>query len=680
MPIAVANPKDHAALLRRAADSLQRFTEVSSEPPPSAKDDCLVWYFPIPFRAPQSCDSSVFGKSPLASFLTLERLLIEFILKHARPHCARCDTPTVRGNPDAVINALSVSASDTFVVGHHLPTTGPTLGEYLELLQRDRTIVDGELIMAEMLSLEQRQLRGGGRESPAVILQSFSSTMAERPQLREECRKLLREGFSTLDIFLVNRHSRSVRHLQRITEGFLCNRCQSDASLLAYADLHPHPSTRTRSITIGDTPWSDALASPLSWWAALVGEHAVEEPATNQLLAELRAATAAGFGAFPLTWDTRNASFSEGLRLGLLVLLRARLADATILVEDPLPALPASTRPEVERVLAELGASDQQVFVLAQEEASSPSPSPHKPRHQKPSLVQIPFSAGPSYKSGELLLEGASVTLITGPSACGKTHLLTTVLAPFARTPAGKKRFPALELVLLPEKRPTRGACIATEIGIDEPLAATFAAIPESQSRGLTPGDFSLSTSRYGCATCHGAGYLPPVTPVPVTPVLCPRCDGRRFDPPASLIRFGDDTLGQLLAIPIAALLERIRAHPAIAEIVVPLIQAGFGGLPLGYPLSSLSLATRHRLRCVGALARKQTSRGALILLDMPYLGASPEERGALSGLIHRAADAGHTIVLAESSPDPTLSPDSVLQFVPGAVAHAPFELQLLRS
>ncbi len=680
MPIVVAPPCDHPALLQRAAESLQRFSLVRADGPRLRDDDRLMWYVPIPLRSQRASDSPVFGSSPLATFLTLEPLLIEAILTHGRPHCETCSGPTKRGNPSQVIQSLPSSDRDTFLLGGTLHEAGLSLGQYLELLQRDRVILGGEIISAEALTSDQRAIRGGGSDPPTVILQSVSAKEQERGTLQQECDLLLRSGFPVLDLFLVKHGSKRADRIRRVAASYLCERCQREATMLAYPDLLPRVEAQHRAFTLADKEWHEARSAPLSWWTNILEKETRTDTGTKQLLNELQAAIAAGFGDYPLTWDTRWASYEEGLRLALLVLTRAQLADAAILLEDSLEAVPLTERIRIESALSQLGAySGQQLIVLGHRSASAPcSPLPKQPRRNR-TLAPITYPAGPCYLGGEFVLPEASVTLLTGPSACGKTHFLSAVLAPFARSAEGKRRFRSTELILLPDKRPLQGACIATEAEIDESLAVLFAGVPESQSNGLVPGDFSLSTSQYQCPLCRGAGYDPPTTSVPTPPVVCPRCHGLRFQPPVSRIRFGEDTLAELLQVPMSALLERVRAHPSIAVPLVALVQAGFGALSLGYPLTSLSVAVRHRLRCVRALARGQAAKAACILLDLPYLGASVAERSALSELLHRAADAGHTIVLADSCPDPTLSPDSVLQFSVGAGPRTPYALQILR-
>ena len=654
------------ALLSAAADSLLRYSGHGGAPSTSAAATRLSWYIPYPLRAASAGKSRIFGDSSFAAALALDDLLQDLLLECAIPHCIACKEPGARRTLKDVLSG-DMANQGTILVSAPFPKSGPSLQDYLEILQSERALIDGQLIHRDELQPTTLKTTVGTMHGGVVLL---STAAAEQALAHREIDQLMANGLTVLDLHLIDSKRRNLRHLGRISGGLLCPSCNAELPAVSADQLSL--KSDARPISLWGVPLADALHRPIRWWfSSLPGGHTAA-----RVRAELKRAIEAGFGDIALSWDTRVACFEEGFRLSLLRLLQNALSDCTFLVDD-LRALPDADRLQATALLTTLSAAGNSITFLQTSDddqgiRETPSVKPAPANH----AINIPYPSGPTYDAGAVSIPSPGITLLTGPSRSGKTSLLCTGCLAFAGSPPGRAAFASHRLVLFPDQAPARSSTLASEADLLTPLTELFADLPASRVRGLTPGAFSLVSGPHRCDSCAGSGYAIPSTPIPVPPTPCTRCCGERFTGPTTRIRLGPISYAQLLALPLDAALSHLRAHPKLAAPILALIQGGFGELPLGYPAYSLTRAELHRVRCLSALAVGTNSPPKLILLDMPLLGASRPQRAGITALMRRAAEAGNTVVLADSCPDPSLSVDAVFEFTPAAGAHARFALR----
>ena len=158
---------------------------------------------------------------------------------------------------------------------------------------------------------------------------------------------------------------------------------------------------------------------------------------------------------------------------------------------------------------------------------------------------------------------------------------------------------------------------------------------------------------------------------------LCPTCRGTRLGTDANHVYVADRTLPELLRMPVADLLQDLRAwtlSPAdlqVAERLLwevktrlqSLINLGLGYLSLLRSSPSLSGGESQRIAlstCVGS-----SLVGSTYVLDEPSIGLHPEDTAKLIGVLHRLRNQGNTVVVVEHDDDIVTAADHVIDMGP---------------
>jgi len=284
------------------------------------------------------------------------------------------------------------------------------------------------------------------------------------------------------------------------------------------------------------------------------------------------------------------------------------------------------------------------------------------------------------------------LVVITGVSGSGKSTLARNVL--FANLRAcigaegrkggrdsliGARRLRGTEQVqrvLEVDQTPigrTPRSCPATYVGFWDDIRRLFAGTSEARVRGYDAGRFSFNTGAGRCPECEGAGlrtiemnFLPDVK------VRCERCAGARFDRETLEIRWRDRSVADVLAMNVEDAVEFFAAHPRISRPLSLLRDVGLGYLTLGQQSPTLSGGEAQRIKLVTELARLSEgprSRPAhtLYVLDEPTVGLHMADVEKLLLVLHRLADAGHSVVLIEHNLDVMAEADWIIDLGPEA-------------
>lgn len=209
---------------------------------------------------------------------------------------------------------------------------------------------------------------------------------------------------------------------------------------------------------------------------------------------------------------------------------------------------------------------------------------------------------------------------------------------------------------------------VASLTGILDPLRALFAALPEAKVRGLGPERFSPNIKGGRCERCQGLGRVRvdlPYLPASWTP--CPACAGERFSREVLEVRLRGRDLGQILSLSCEQALQEFSLHPKIARVLSPLVDAGLGYLPLGFPSQDLSGGELARLRLCARLAG--SSKSHLVVLDEPTCGLHPQDTLRLVALFSALCARGHTVLAISHDPVLLSRCDWLCELGPGAGA-----------
>jgi excinuclease ABC subunit A len=282
------------------------------------------------------------------------------------------------------------------------------------------------------------------------------------------------------------------------------------------------------------------------------------------------------------------------------------------------------------------------------------------------------------------------LVVVTGVSGSGKSSLARDVLYTNLRAIVGAKtRVPlvgakalrgaeqvarVLEVDQTPIGRTPR-SCPATYVGFWDDIRRVFAGTSEARVRGYDAGRFSFNTSGGRCPDCEGAGtrtiemsFLPDVK------IPCERCGGRRFDRETLEVQWRGKSVGDVLAMNVEEAVVFFSAHPRIARPLTLLADLGLGYLTLGQQSPSLSGGEAQRIKLVAELARLTDSPRArpghtFYVLDEPTVGLHMADVEKLIAVLHRLADAGHSVIVIEHNLDVMAEADWIIDLGPEAGA-----------
>jgi excinuclease ABC subunit A len=278
---------------------------------------------------------------------------------------------------------------------------------------------------------------------------------------------------------------------------------------------------------------------------------------------------------------------------------------------------------------------------------------------------------------------------VTGVSGSGKSTFARDVLHASlqARAPLGCAELlghEAVGRVLEVDQTPigkTPRSCPATYIGFWDTIRKLFAETTESKMRGWTASRFSFNTGAGRCPVCEGQGQITlEMNFLPDVKMPCEACGGARFNPETLAVTWKGKTVAEVLGMAVEDAVEFFAAHPSIAHPLRLLQDVGLGYLTLGQPSPTLSGGEAQRIKLVAELAKVKgragesapapgrplpAERHTLYVLDEPTVGLHMADVERLIRVLHRLADAGHTVLVIEHDLDLMAEADWIIDLGP---------------
>jgi excinuclease ABC subunit A len=167
---------------------------------------------------------------------------------------------------------------------------------------------------------------------------------------------------------------------------------------------------------------------------------------------------------------------------------------------------------------------------------------------------------------------------------------------------------------------------------------------------------------------------------LPDVKLPCDACGGARFNLETLSVRWRDKTVAEVLAMPVDEAVDFFAAHPSIAHPLAHLQDVGLGYLTLGQPSPTLSGGEAQRIKLVTELAKVRGRAGesaktggrplppekhTLYVLDEPTVGLHMADVDKLIRVLHRLADAGHTVLAIEHDLDVMAEADWLIDLGP---------------
>ncbi len=271
------------------------------------------------------------------------------------------------------------------------------------------------------------------------------------------------------------------------------------------------------------------------------------------------------------------------------------------------------------------------------------------------------------------------MTAVTGVSGAGKSTLINDIVFPAlsrklhqSNVSVGKHDritgLDAINKVIDIDQKPigrTPRSNPATYIKVFDDIRKLFSELPESRSRGYSPGRFSFNVKGGRCEACEGDGvrkvemhFLADVY------VTCDECHGKRFNATTLEVRYRGKNIAEILDLTISEAKDLFEPHPGIFNALSLLVEVGVGYLHLGQSSPTLSGGEAQRIKLARELSKRATG-DTLYILDEPTTGLHFADVEKLLSVLTRLVDAGNTVVVIEHNLDVIKMADHIIDLGP---------------
>ena len=212
---------------------------------------------------------------------------------------------------------------------------------------------------------------------------------------------------------------------------------------------------------------------------------------------------------------------------------------------------------------------------------------------------------------------------------------------------------------------------IATYLGVFDEIRKLLAAQPLAKKLGLKPGSFSFNTSGGRCETCRGLGtVIEDLSFLGEMAVICPTCNGRRFDEEVLSVDYKGKQLSEILKLTVNEAREHFYDHKKLVKILDVIIDMGLGYINLGQNTNSFSGGEAQRLKLIKLLnVAKKSAKPKILIFDEPTTGLSDHDVVNLMAQLKKLTEMGHTLIVVEHHLGVLQSCDWLIEIGPDAAA-----------
>ena len=204
-----------------------------------------------------------------------------------------------------------------------------------------------------------------------------------------------------------------------------------------------------------------------------------------------------------------------------------------------------------------------------------------------------------------------------------------------------------------------------TYIKAFDQIRELFAATPEADRRGYTPGHFSFNVPGGRCDTCQGDGTVTvEMQFLADVELVCEECRGTRFKPSILDVRYKGLNVHEVLQLTVREAISFFADTPKLAQRLRVLQDVGLGYLRLGQSATTLSGGEAQRVKLAGHLAQS-SCQGTLFLFDEPTTGLHFDDIAKLLASFERLIRNGGSILLIEHNIDLIQAADWIIDLGP---------------
>ncbi len=204
-------------------------------------------------------------------------------------------------------------------------------------------------------------------------------------------------------------------------------------------------------------------------------------------------------------------------------------------------------------------------------------------------------------------------------------------------------------------------------VGLDTALYKQFAETADAKADGLKYSDFRPGSKKFGCPKCQSRGYISEHLDFLGDNVQeCSACKGTGYIPAINKYFVNGYRIFEVLKFELCKILEFLRKNDQLIKLKQLIEELGLNYIESGQHGNHLSEGEKQRLLLVKYLYINQ-EKPVVFLFDEPTKGLHPENKEGFVSLIHRLADAGHSIITIDHDKELIRCADWNICLGPGA-------------
>lgn len=246
------------------------------------------------------------------------------------------------------------------------------------------------------------------------------------------------------------------------------------------------------------------------------------------------------------------------------------------------------------------------------------------------------------------------ITCVTGVSGSGKSSLISVLKDCFEFNRSVNCDFfygANIRKVYSVNQNPigkTPRSTIASYLEVYDAIRNIFAKTKDAKNRGMGNSNFSINVKAGRCECCQGTGMQKiELNYLPDSFILCPECNGKRFEDRILQVKFKGKNISEILDAPIDDIVDLFEDEVSVYQKLKCMIKIGLGYLSLGRMSMNLSGGEAQRIKLAKALGIKSTGKN-LYILDEPTSGLNEKDIKKFIDILIKLQQNGETIIIVE--------------------------------